>query len=73
MVKKEWIVMHCINAFRDADGNKGEHKVPVAGYDLSMTKEEALNALHEIEQAQPKKDFSIRRIRALPLHSRSPM
>jgi len=54
--------MHCLNAFRDADGSEGEHKVPLTGYDESMTKEEALKVLDEVERARPNQDFSIRRI-----------
>lgn len=44
----KYIVMHCLNAFRDAHGNPGEHKIPLAGYDTPMTKVEALKALKKV-------------------------
>ena len=67
-MRKEWIVMRCIDAYRDADGNPGQQKEPVPGLDTPMTKEEALTALREIEALRPGEDFSIRRIAAvLPL------
>jgi len=61
-MKKEWVVMQCLDAFQDAQGNKGEHKIPVPGYDTPMTKEEALQALEIVEQKNPGLDFSIRRM-----------
>ena len=30
---KEWIVMHCLEAFRASDGGEGQHKVPLEGFD----------------------------------------
>ena len=57
-----WIVMHCLNAYKDEHGNDGEHKVPVEGYDTPMTKIDALSALQEIETTRPNEDFSIRRV-----------
>ena len=62
MAKKEWILMQCFDAFRDAQGNAGQHKEPVTGFDAPMTKQAALNALLEIEGQRPNEDFSIRRI-----------
>ena len=59
---KDWIVMHCLNAFKDANGNPGEHKIPLSGYDTPMTKTVALEALAEVEAARPNEDFSIRRL-----------
>ncbi len=59
---KEWIVMQCFDASRDAQGNPGEHKEPVPGLDTAMTKEDALKAFHAIEAQRPGEDFSIRRI-----------
>jgi hypothetical protein len=59
---KEWIVKQCFDAFRDAQGNPGQHKEPVPSFDTPMTKEEALKALQDIEAQRPQKDFSIRRI-----------
>ena len=32
MAKKEWVVMHCLDAFKDAHGNAGQHKVILEGY-----------------------------------------
>ncbi len=61
-MKKEWIILQCLNAFRDAQGNPGQHKVPVPGYDTPMTREEARNALSKIEKLRPDDDFSARRI-----------
>jgi hypothetical protein len=58
----KWIVMHVLDAFRDANGKPGEHKIPLKGYDTPMTKEEALKALEEVEKARPNEDFSIRQI-----------
>jgi hypothetical protein len=58
----KWIVMHCLDAFRDANGNPGEHKIPLEGYDIPMTKTQALKALAEVEKARPNEDFSIRQI-----------
>ncbi len=60
--KKEWIVMHCLNAFKDASGQAGEHKIPLKGYDTPMTKAAALKALAEVENTRPNEDFSIRRL-----------
>lgn len=60
--KPEWIVVHCLDAFRDASGQPGEHKVPVPGYDTPMTKSNALKALRRIEADRPGEDFSIRRV-----------
>ena len=62
MGKKEWVVMHCLDAFKDAHGNTGQHKVILEGYDTPMTKEDALEALNSIEAQRPNEDFSIRRI-----------
>ena len=59
---KKWIVMHCLDAFKDAHGNQGEHKIPLEGYDIPMTKAEALKALAEVENIRPNEDFSIRRL-----------
>ena len=59
---KEWIVMQCFDAFLDAQGNPGEHKDPMPGFDTPMTKDEALMALEAIEKQRPHEDFSIRRI-----------
>ena len=59
---KEWIVMQCIDAYRDAQGDPGEHKQPVPGLDTPMTRSEALQALEDIEQRRPGEDFSIRRV-----------
>lgn len=54
--------MHCLNAFTDAKGNPGQHKIPLSGYDTPMTKAVALEALAEVEAARPNEDFSIRRL-----------
>lgn len=54
--------MQWFDAFRDENGNPGEHKIPVSGYDTPMTKSEALEALRLIEADRPGVDFSIRRI-----------
>ncbi|RLA54441.1 MAG: hypothetical protein DRR42_01745 [Gammaproteobacteria bacterium] len=62
MARKEWILMQCFNAFRDAQGNAGEQKEPIPGFDTPMTKQAALKALREIEARRPGEDFSIRRI-----------
>ena len=59
---KEWIVMQCFDAFRDANGNPGQQKEPVPGFDTPMTKEDALKALRGIEAQRPQEEFSIRRI-----------
>ncbi|MGB7297700.1 MAG: hypothetical protein WBD34_00105 [Burkholderiaceae bacterium] len=59
---REWIVMHCLDAYKDAFGNPGEHKVPLAGYDTPMTKADALKALALVERARPGEDFSVRRL-----------
>jgi len=59
---KQWIVMHCLNAFKDAHGKAGEHKIPLEGYDTPMTKTEALKALNDVEKTRPNEDFSIRRL-----------
>jgi hypothetical protein len=58
----EWIVMHCLDAFRDASGQPGEHKVPLAGYERPMSYREAWDALRRIEAGRPGEDFSIRRV-----------
>jgi hypothetical protein len=58
----KWIVMHCLDAWRDANGNPGEYKIPLAGYDTPMTKAQALKALSDVEKARPNEDFSIRQI-----------
>jgi len=42
--RKEWIVMQCIDAYRDAQGDPGEHKKPVPGLDTPMTRSEALQS-----------------------------
>lgn len=60
--EKQWIVMHCLDAFKDANGQAGEHKIPLEDYDTPMTKATALEALAKIEQARPHEDFSIRRL-----------
>lgn len=60
--QKEWIVVHCVDAYRDAAGNPGQHKVPVPGLDTPMSRDEALQALRRIEAERPGHDFSIRRI-----------
>jgi hypothetical protein len=57
-----WIVIHCLDAFRDAHGNPGEHKIPLKGYDTPMTKKEALKALKNVVKAHPNEDFSIRQV-----------
>lgn len=62
MTKKEWVVMHCLDAFKDAHGNAGEHKVILEGYDTPMSKPDALDALKSVERLRPHEDFSIRRI-----------
>jgi len=54
--------MHCLNAFKDAQGNVGEHKIPLEGYDTPMTKSDALKALQKVEASRPDEDFSIRRL-----------
>ena len=54
--------MHCLDAYKDADGNPGDHKVPLEGYSSPMTKSEALKALNEVETSRPNEDFSILRI-----------
>lgn len=59
---KQWIVMQCFDAFKDAHGDPGQHKEPVPGYDTPMTKAEALKVLEDIEQQRPDEDFLIRRI-----------
>jgi hypothetical protein len=65
---REWIVMHCLDAFRDASGQPGQHKVPLAGYDQPMSYREAWEALAKIEAERPTEDFSIRRLAdVLPL------
>jgi hypothetical protein len=53
----KWVVMECLNAFKDANGHPGETKVPVSP---AMSKAEALA---EIEAHKPKADFSIRKLR----------
>jgi hypothetical protein len=58
----EWIVMHCLDAFRDASGQPGQHKVPLEGYDQPMSYREAWEALQQIETEHPGEDFSIRRV-----------
>lgn len=63
--KKEWIVMHCLDAYRDANGQPGAHKIPLEGYDTPMTKAEALAALKQVVQGRPNQDFSIRKIAAV--------
>jgi len=60
--KKQWIVMQCHDAWHDAQGNPGEHKIPLEGYDIPMTKIDALQALKEAEANRPDEDFSIRKI-----------
>jgi len=54
--------MHCLNAYKDAQGKPGEHKMPLEGYDTPMTKSDALKALQRVEASRPKEDFSIRRL-----------
>ncbi len=49
--------MRCLDAFHDASGGAGEHKIPLDGYDTPMTK-----ALAEVEKNRPDEDFSIRKI-----------
>ena len=65
---REWIVMHCLDAWHDANGNPGQHKVPLKGYDRPMSYAEAWAALEKIEAERPNEDFSIRRVaKVLPL------
>ena len=59
---REWIVLHCLDAWRDANGNPGQHKVPLVGYDKPMTYAAAWEALQQIEAERPDEDFSIRRL-----------
>ncbi len=54
--------MQCFDAFKDAQGNPGQHKEPVPGFDVPMTKIDALKALHDMEAQRPNEEFSIRRI-----------
>lgn len=60
--KSQYIVMQCLDAFKDAHGNPGQHKEPVAGFDMPMNKTDALAALKSIEAQRPGEDFSLRRI-----------
>ena len=57
----KWVLMQCLDAFKDAQGNPGVHKVPVPGYD-PMSKAEARQALAAIEAERPDEDFSIRKL-----------
>ena len=50
----------CLDAFRDAHGNPGQHKVPV--YDTAMIREKALKVLREIQERRPDDEFSMRPI-----------
>ena len=60
--KREWIILHCLDAWRDANGKPGQHKVPLEGYDRPMSYAEAWAALEKIETERPNEDFSIRRV-----------
>ena len=60
--QREWIVLHCLDAWHDANGAPGQHKVPLEGYDTPMSYAEAWDALKRIEAERPDEDFSIRRL-----------
>lgn len=55
--KTEWIVAHTLDAFHEEHGQTGEHEVPVPGYDVPMTKSDALEALRRIVANRPGEDF----------------
>jgi len=57
-----YIILHILDAYRDASGQPGVHKVPLEGYDRPMDYETARRALTEISQARPDEDFSMRSV-----------
>ena len=60
--ENRWIVVHCLDAFRKAHGQRGKHEIAPQGCDLPMTKDGALAALAQVEVQRPNEDFSIRTI-----------
>jgi hypothetical protein len=65
----QYIVMHVLDVWHDADGSPGEHKIPLQGYDTPMSKAKALQALRKVVRQNPREDFCIRQIaKVLPLN-----
>ena len=59
---REWVVVECLDAFRDETGGRGETKVPVTDLAALYTRAEAWAELHVWTHRYPDREFSMRRV-----------
>lgn len=59
---REWVILECLDAFRDELGRPGQHKVPVTDLAKLYTRAEAFDVLGEWVERFPDREFSMRRV-----------